>query len=272
MHQDNKPERTLFARKTFANILIEVLSEQKVALGNALNNKLGFYALENHFDFEEDKYLKSFIDPLSKDPQKLDEFYEVIRFYYFNIKNPDTGKLTSDLALILIFSIIEKMMSRKKFVDLADWLKNKFSNNEIKNINTSADLEKVLSDYNADHGSTKKARKFFSDYYPKDKLQILTQGLERLDVKKETTVEDLIQYIIEIRNGFIHSARYTHIPTKEEFQRAALGNPVHYESHTLNITAAGKKQWLVRDRYFLLEDILDGFELALINHYLNPQN
>ncbi len=260
------------ARKDFEDVLAEIIREEKVDVGIILPRKLGFYSLEDHFNYLEETYVKCFFNPISRDIKKLELFDNVIRFYYFNLKRPSKQDVSPDLKLIIIFSIIEKLMSDNQYITFIDWLKNKFVSHEVASIENSDKLENLSKIYFNEYGSAQKVKKFLLEYYPKDDLEELSKGLERWDEGAgkftEADINDLIQFVLDARNDFIHSAVYTHILTRSEFEKSARCY-THYDSSTLHATAHGKRTWNINNRLFSIENILFGFERALIKYFLS---
>lgn len=100
----------------------------------------------------------------------FDEFYSLSEFYR-------AMKLmkTDFIKLIMITSIIEKLSSKKDFVEFGDWVSKRRKRNMI----GSESIEKVWQEYNKDFGCSGKFRRFFQnpDYLSKTEQMALLKSV-----------------------------------------------------------------------------------------------
>lgn len=187
-----------------------------------------------------------------------DHFLRISSFYLFLVKEGDflisvpnvkerIDYITDSYKYIAIFSLVEALYTRDKYIDFYKYLTRKRSPAKYP-INTKKELEFLFKQYNANYGAIQKAIRFFKSL--DSQLQnLLAQKLIIKGSKKsiQEPIEFLSKYLYELRSKFIHKAEFVLI----------LGQR----------TVISKKKGKIIISKLTLQDIMLFFEHGLIKHF-----
>jgi hypothetical protein len=253
----------------FENILLRIMREKKINDWNQLIIKeIGYEVLERSFKPDKKRY-DIFFDELSKNKKKLNKFDEITSFYYFWCKRPSVYKiLKPDFKLIVMFSVIESLMSNVEYLPLGDWLKEEMKNKPF-SIQDISSLNAVLKKYYSNHGSNTKVIQFFDKYYSpkslknfKNSIEILNKHTGQYEILSDT--KEVVNFIIGARNLFIHRATYAQISSLEEYEQDAEGY-TSFDSYLFTVVKG--ESYKIDNAKVHIEALLSGFEEGIFHFF-----
>lgn len=254
--------------RDFEDILLKILSQGEVKNWSRLAvTEIGFQIFKERFSVRGE--YDQFFEKLQKDSKKFDKFEQVVKFYYFWCKRPSVYKfIKPDFKLIVMFSIIEFLMSDTEFQTLDNWLKKEMKRNQFI-IKDGDSLNKVLEKYYEEYGTKYKVLSFFDKYYSSASLEKLKKSIRIFDQKKgrnkcSISVRRLVDFIIHIRNLFIHRARDIRISSKKDYEKEA--EEYTHLSYSLFEPIKGKV-YEINLELFHIEELLFGFEQGLLKFF-----
>ena len=253
--------------KEFSKILWDFLiDEGNKGWHELVIKKIGYEVLKEHFGYRPELY-DSFYAQISQSQEKLKEFHRTIKFYYFWCKRPSVFEvLRPEFKLIIMFSIIENLMGGE-YMPFSDWLFSKVT--EGTKISTPADFEVLLEEYYKEYGTNKKVLLFFEKYYDSQTLGELKKSIEYLD--KETKElkhleenREIVDFIISLRNLFIHKATSIQISSRKEHEEEGEG----YTDFSMTLLMKVKNKIYHIDMAKVhIENLILGFEKGLIEFF-----
>lgn len=252
----------------FENILLRIIGKLKIKDWHPLAiQEIGFEIFKKNFGYFRKAY-DVFWSKLSKNPDKLEKFDDVIKFYYFWCKRPSVYKVTKpDFKLIVMFSIIETLMSESEFVPLDSWLVKEMKENKF-SIQDASSLNDVLEKYYNKHGSGRKIHRFFENYYSKASLEKLKSFIKIWNKKNNkfepANIKQVIDFIIGIRNLFIHNATNIQISSREKYDKEAEG---YTDFGSTLATSIEGKAYAINEKEVHIEELLIGFEEGMLNFF-----
>lgn len=257
--------------KEYSDILSKILHRHtKADIHQEVIDEIGYEILKEYFDYDEKSY-KTKVDILKKDIEKYEKFDNTIRFYYFWCKRPILDlSIPVDFKLIVIFSVIETLMSGVKYTYFSEWIKNEIKINGLV-IDTPEKVEVELNNYHNEHGSKKKVLKFFSDYFPEEDVDELLNSIKKYNSKERkfvslNSVDELFRFVDGARNLFVHKSTHIQFGSIKDYENDAEGY-THYDSNTL--TSIGGISYNIDNSKLHIESIQKSFELALFNFFFN---
>ena len=261
----------------FENILCRLISSQsdngRDVLSSLLVREVGYEILGEFFKPDKERY-NTLFDKLRGSRKKFEKFDRTIRFYYFWCKRPSVSKsLQPDFKLIVMFSLIELLMSNVKYLSLEDWLKKetKRGSASIKDLKS---LNETLDEYHSTYGSKRKIMSFFEKYYSSKSLEALEKSITTWDKTAEefkvlSSIREVVDFVIGARNIFIHRATSIQISSQEEYKKEAEGYTSF--SSSLLMSVNGKSYNINRENVHI-ETLLSGFEEGLYNFFFKEIN
>jgi len=258
--------------KEFSKILLKIISEKKEnGWYRRLSEEIGYEIFKEHFKFRKENYT-TFYRKIAQKPETLEKFKDIIKFYYFWCKRPSVFRvLHPEFKLIVMLSIIEDIMGNK-YIPLSNWLQSKIREGAV--INNLESWNKLSEEYYKKYGSNKKILSFFEKYYDPEVLEELKQSIEYFDrrsgeFKKITDIAEIVDFIIGIRNLFIHNATNIQVSSLKDYEEEAEGyTPLFIRLLT---RVRGRSYNIDMSRVYI-EKILNGFEKGLLKFFLVQQS
>lgn len=236
-----------------------------------LYREIGFELFKNCFSKDRKLYDDFYNNLLNN---KLEKFREIVRFYYFWCKSPSLFKfLKPDFQLIVFFSIIENLMTKGEYKDLREWLFEKAKEGKII-LENRKDLSRFLDEYDEKHGSGRKFKRFFKNYYDSEDAEKLRESVEYLQEDEYLDgenfvplkdLDELVRIIQKLRNNFIHKAEDT-ISSLEDYEKIKEDDKV--ESVSVFLPDENRKRlYKLNMGKFHIDAIRFAFEKAVINFF-----
>ncbi len=253
----------------FENILLRILGKLKIKDWHSLaTQEIGFEIFKQNFGHSRKAY-DVFWNKLSKNPDKLEKFDDIIKFYYFWCKCPPVYKFTKpDFKLIVMFSIIETLMSESEFMPLDSWLKKEMRQKQF-SIQDMSSLNDVLEKYYLEHGSKRKIHCFFENYYSKASLEKLKSFIKIWNKENKkfepANLKQVIDFILGIRNLFIHNATNIQISSREKYDKEAEG---YTDFGSTLATSIRGKVYVINEKEVHIEELLRGLEEGMLNFFV----
>ena len=214
--------------KEFEDILLKVIGKKKISDWHSLvTQEIGFEILKDRFDYRPEKY-EAFLVKLKQNPEKQEQFEDAMKFYYFWCRRPSVyDVLKPDFKLIIMFSVIEFLMSDNEFLSLDNWLQKEMKENQF-SIKDTESLNAVLEKYYNIYGSQRKIVLFFKKYYSVESLEKLKNSIKKFDDKSNqfnplSDVKEVADFVIGLRNLFIHRATDIQISSRKDYDEQAQG-------------------------------------------------
>jgi len=170
-----------------------------------------------HNLFTKNNEWQKFLDDLGLNGQR--QLAKLSHFYYFLFREKFQNKpeeIRDEIILITISSIIEDLMTVKKYKTFSEWYKYECSEETKgkanKKINKDKHVNFLWNEYNKVYGCRKKVINFFKGYLNKDDQKELLSSFEKYNkrskkLEKLTRLRDLAEAIYGMRNDFIHKAK-----------------------------------------------------------------
>lgn len=218
-----------------------------------------------------DEDLKQFIQNM--DDEKRGLFFNSISSFYIYIRTIEPSKNVSgsqgiwtNLVLIVLFGLIEKVMSEHQYEDCYTYLKKIIQNGRI------LKDENILEEWRLKYGANEKVRKFFNEFViEQEQNEILDAIRSDPSWKGIDSIEKFINRVIRYRGEFVHSLSFQCISefdakivlplipqsANQEEISTLVGNPVNWRP-TLSID---------RVINFILKGILRKFDARKILNF-----
>jgi hypothetical protein len=149
-----------------------------------------------------------FLKELTKRPDELALFSKAISFFIYyatpilQIEEKEYHR-TTNMMLIIIFSLIEGLMQDTEFKDFARFLREKMGQSADNEIVNKVELLKALEEeYRAKYGSIEKVRKFFNEHISEDDKNFI---LEKYKNGEYNNIEKVLKEIYKMRSEFVHN-------------------------------------------------------------------
>lgn len=169
-----------------------------------------FDALKNYFEGDRKAY-NIFISKLPEEDKS--KFINCGVFY----NEAELERSRANIRFIMILSIIEEINSKEDFIDFKEWCDQQ-KNMSLDTCCSFKQLLECLKDkYHKMHGSKQKTLTFFESYVSDEDKNKLIDSLKTEKTSgsdDKLNLNDVVNIIYQMRNNFLHSARF--IPIHED--------------------------------------------------------
>ncbi len=155
-----------------------------------------------------DEHLKQFIQNMDDEKRAL--FSNVISSFYVYIRTIEPSKdvsgsqgIWTNLVLIVLFGLIEKVMSDYQYEDCYTYLKKAIQNGRV------LKDDDILEEWRLKYGANEKVRKFFNEFViEQEQNEILNAIRNDPSWKGIDSIEKFINRVIRYRGEFVHSLSF----------------------------------------------------------------